>query len=255
MSEVDMNCNLISSKDYPNGCLQIDKRIAHHQSAHAVAICWGNKQKHLPDVYFKILINRQYHDGNTSLPFARRLGNYTAEFEGGRLIESMPYSFLEATRILSKQEQKEYKLAFETDIVNLLIGPLAEAKYVASLDDESFSVNLMNVAALRFYGGNQELGLVTEYMDCLKLNKQDSERKLQELYLTAYHFVNNQANWRAITSLAEHILDDESASFLSCEKINSLLQTYLASERKMEVLSWPISLIEKPMRWEGITWL
>jgi hypothetical protein len=58
--------------------------------------------------------------------------------------------------------------------------------------------------------------------------------------LTAYHFVNNQANWRAIASLAEHILDDDSASYISCEKINSLLQTYLESETKMGVLSWPI---------------
>ena len=136
---------------------------------------------------------------------------------------------------MPKQEQEEYKLAFEADIINLLVGPLAEAKYVASLDDESFSANLVNFAALRFYGGNQELGLVTEYMDCLMLNKEDYERKLQGLYLAAYNFVSNQANWNAITSLAEHILD-ESASCLNCDEVISLLESYVDSNNKNDKL-------------------
>jgi hypothetical protein len=245
MNEVAMNCNLIPSNDHQKACLTIDKRIAYHQSGHAVAICLGNKQKQLPDVYFKILLNRPYQDANPSLSYARRPGDYTEEFEGGRLIHSLPFSFSEATRVMPKQEQEEYKLAFEADIINLLVGPLAEAKYVASLDDESFSPNLVNFSALRFYGGNQELGLVTEYMDCFKLKKLDYERKLNELYLAAYRFINNQANWRAITSLAELFLE-ETASFLNCEEVISLLEPYLASKSTMKVFSWPNNSIENP---------
>jgi hypothetical protein len=56
-----------------------------------------------------------------------------------------------------------YLLAFEADIVNLLIGPLAEAKYTAQIDSEPFSEQLLSVQALKNYGGDADLKVVNEY--------------------------------------------------------------------------------------------
>lgn len=241
-----MTHNLTSINNRLDAHLQIDKRIAYHQSGHAVAICLGNKKKQLPDVHFQILIMQHVRDGQPSVPFARRLGNHTAEIEGGRLIQALPLSMAEALQGLSKPQQEEYKCAFEADIINLLVGPLAEAKYVASRDGEVFNANLVNMAALRFYGGNQDLDLIAEYMDCFMLNKKDYQRKLKELYLSAYSFINNKANWHAISSLAKHILD-EPASCLNCDEITNLLESYVDSKNKNDKLQqWVKSPVENP---------
>jgi hypothetical protein len=243
-----MNFNLTTVDNQAEGRLQIEKRIAYHQAGHAVAICLGNKQKLLPEVHFQILIKRHFddHEGKPVLPFGRRLGNYRSEFQGGRLVQSLPMSLYEASKAMSKEEHKEYKRVFEADIINLLAGPLTEAKYIALRDDEIFSPNLLNVPALRFYGGNQALGLVSEYMDCFMLNQYDYEKKLQELYLLAYSFINKQANWRAITALAEHILH-ESATSLDCEDVMAFLDTHFEPYIKFYGISELNNLIELPL--------
>jgi hypothetical protein len=48
-------------------------------------------------------------------------------------------------------------------MINLLVGPLAEAKYVALRDNECFSNNLINVNALYNYGGTSDLVKVYDY--------------------------------------------------------------------------------------------
>ncbi|HEY5140341.1 MAG TPA: hypothetical protein VIJ25_13655, partial [Methylococcales bacterium] len=61
---------------------------------------------------------------------------YIAKLEGGRLIRTLPTSLDEATKDFSTVQRLAYERAFEADMFNLLVGPLAEAKYVAMRDDE-----------------------------------------------------------------------------------------------------------------------
>ncbi|MGR9086220.1 MAG: hypothetical protein ACU841_04000 [Gammaproteobacteria bacterium] len=47
--------------------------------------------------------------------------------------------------------------------MNLLAGPLAEAKYVAPRDNELMPPRLIDLNALHFYGGSADLKVVDDY--------------------------------------------------------------------------------------------
>jgi len=70
---------------------------------------------------------------------------------------------------------KDYRIAFESDIVNLFIGPLAEAKHIANNDNELFILQLINAKALKYYGGNSGLALLNAYLQCYFADKQKDE--------------------------------------------------------------------------------
>ena len=60
--------------------------------------------------------------------------------------------------------------------------------------------------------------------------KAERKLKLAELFLAAYNFINLRSNWRAITNLADFILDANKAeqnSLIPCETIISLLENEL----------------------------
>ncbi len=216
----------------PESRIKIDERIAYHQAGHAAAIYLGNKQKQLPAVHFQIIIKPQVWEGQKSSRFMRNQGKYTAKVEGGRLIQSLPMSFTEATQYLSWPEQEECLCAFEADVINLLAGSLAEAKYVAVRDNEVFNPNLVYLGALKFYGGNTDLEVIAEYLECFMLHKAERDRKLAELFLAAYNFVNKRSNWRAISALANFILDTpkvDPTDIIQCEEVISLLESRLAA--------------------------
>jgi hypothetical protein len=208
--------------------IEIDKRIAYHQAGHAAAIYLGNKQKQLPAVHFQIIIKPQEWDGQQSGRFTLKHPQYTAKVDGGRLIQTLPMSFAEATQYFSWPEQEECLCAFEADVINLLAGSLAEAKYVALRDNEVFNPNLVYLGALKFYGGGSDLEVITEYLECFMLHKAERDHKLAELFLAAYNFVNKQSNWRAISALADFILDMprvEPKDIIPCEEVISLLES------------------------------
>ncbi len=220
------NDTVINSK--PDICLEMDKRIAYHQAGRAAAICLGNKQKQLPEVYFRIIIKQQERGGQPSGRLAHMYGKYTVKVEGGLLIQNLPFSFEEVRRYFSWPQQEEYRCAFEADVINLLAGSLAEAKYVALCDDEVFNDNLVNLGALHFYGGGSNMEVITEHMKCFIPDKAERDKKLAELFLAAYSFVNNRTNWDAISVLAKFIMA-ESHSVINCEKVVSLLESRLVA--------------------------
>jgi hypothetical protein len=207
--------------------IDIDKRTAYHQAGHAAAIYLGNKQKQLPAVHFQISVKQQ-DSGSRSDQFARPMQRYTVKVEGGRLIQTLPLSFADATQTLTLSQQIEFRCAFEADVINLLVGYLAEAKYVALRDEGIFSTQSVNIAALHSYGSNLDIGIITEYMECLIPDSTEREQKLEELFLAAYNFVNHRTDWRAISALAEYI-HNEPKSIIGCEEVISLLESRLAA--------------------------
>lgn len=207
-----------------NTPIQIDRRNAYHQAGHATAIYLGNQQKQLPAVHFQVIITPQERDTRQTARITRKPGKYTAKVEGGRLIQSLPLSFADATKHLSPTEQNLCRSAIEADIINLLAGSLAEAKHVALRDGKVFNANLVYLGALQFYGGKAELEIINEIMVCYLPDKAERKQKLAELFLAAYSFINKQSNWSAITALAEFVRT-ESQRIIPCEDLISLLES------------------------------
>ncbi len=203
--------------------------IAYHEAGHAAGIHLNNKARKLPPVFFTIIF-KEIRDIT-----AIEVGAYQAthndciaRVEGGRLIELLPSSLEELVEELTDDHDttvellKDYMLAFEADIINLLIGPLAEAKYVANTDDELFNHQLVNLKALKHYGGNSDLALAHEYLHSFSTNKQQRDTKLAELFAIAFNFVNNDENWAAITCLADYIFNSHKNT-IDCEEAISIL--------------------------------
>lgn len=216
----------------PGILTQIDKRAAYRQAGRAIAICLGNRQKQLPDVHFQITIKPQTVNAQPRARASRHLGHYTVTLEGGRLIQSLPHSFADSVQFLSGPDQEQCLRAFEADVVNLLTGPLAEAKYVALRDGKPFNATLLYLGALQFYGGKATVDAITEYLECLVPDQAGRNQKLAGLFLATYSFINQPANWGAITALAEYILGihtDEAHSPVDCEDVAAFLEDRLAT--------------------------
>ena len=156
-------------KDIAQGRIQISNQelsiqTAIHEAGHAAAIHLGNKQKDLPPVFFQIVVQGE-NDQTSYLP--KHCANGIARIDGGRLIHTLPSSTAEATELFYPDQKQAYERAFEADIVNLLVGPLAEAMYIAKRDDELINPYLVDLNALHYYGGSSDLALVNEYLECL----------------------------------------------------------------------------------------
>jgi hypothetical protein len=205
------------------------KRIAFHEAGHAAGIHLNNKARQLPPIFFKIIFkdmkSMTYKDVMT---YQSSQDDCIARVEGGRLIESLPPSIDSLVRELTRHSDammqlvNDYMVAFEADIINLLVGPLAEAKYVAETDDELFSHQLINLNALNNYGGSSDLALTHEYLQSFSTDKQQRDEKLDQLFTAAFDFVNNDVNWAAISRLANYIFSG-SKNIIGCEEIVSML--------------------------------
>jgi hypothetical protein len=199
------------------------RQIAFHEAGHAAAIHLYNKQKQLPPVYFQITIKKT--DQSHAKPFASRTvtrDHFVAMVEGGCLIHSLPVALIESANYFSLDEQDTYRTAFEADMINLLVGPLAEAKYVALRDNECFSKNLINVNALHNYGGTSDLEKVYDYLENFISDTGLHEEKIAQLFNQAFQFIDSPLHWQAIERLACYILDN-TKNTIGCEEAIAVL--------------------------------
>jgi hypothetical protein len=199
------------------------RQIAFHEAGHATAIYLNNKQKHLPPVHFQITIKALDRSKGSPLNNCTRgHDNYAAVVEGGHLIHSLPVALSESTHYFSVVERDAYQTAFEADMVNLLIGPLAEAKHVALRDDELFNARLVNISALYNYGGTSDLNKVYEYLDIFVAARSRHQEKLAELFEQAFQFISSPLHWQGIERLAVYILNNRE-NIISCEEAIAVL--------------------------------
>jgi len=203
---------------------EVNRKIAIHEAGHAAAIYLGNQQKGLPPVFFQLFIKPLNNDDQASGFSGNLSDRYLAKVEGGRLIHTLPSSFDEATKDFSIAQKHAYQCAFEADIVNLLAGPLAEARYVALRDNEPINPELVNVTALQYYGGSSDLEVVNEYLECFIDSDELRERKMAELFLAAFNFVSERSNWLAITALADSIWVHQE-NIIECDEIIDVLES------------------------------
>lgn len=207
---------------------ELSRKTAIHEAGHVAAIYFGNKQKHLPAVCFQIVINRLGQNGRHESPH----GHWFAKVDGGRLIHTLPSSITEATRRFSEQQKQAYIKAFEADMINLLVGPLAEANYIALRDDEIINARLVNINALHHYGGTADLQQFEEYLECFELDHMARQEKMQSLFTLAFEFINDRDNWWAIMNLAHYILINDQP-IIECEEIIAVLDAHCLSRKKV----------------------
>lgn len=194
---------------------ELIKKSAIHEAGHAAAIYLLNKRQQLPPVFFRICLPS---------PFIEPQAFYqsSAYIEGGRLIHTLPLSIENQFNDFSVQQQHAYSQAFDADIINLLAGPLAEAKYIALRDKQLFSADTLSLEQLAHYGGQFDLATVQEYLCCLSDDACEQTKKGQALFLAAFNFVNDALHWAAIVRLANYI-SEQGKLVIDCEEAIAVL--------------------------------
>jgi len=205
--ETAMQRNYHSDYSDTRSIHELTRQTAFHEAGHAASIYLGNKQKKLPAVFFQIKIKK----ANKTTP------QTSAKVIDGHLIQNLPIAGLDDFQSLSKVDQLNYQSAYEADVINLLVGPLAEAKYVSIRDDEFFNFNLLNTHALNYYGGSSDVKKAYNYLEYFIPSENEREIKMVELFFQAFQFIENQNNWKYILNLAHYILASEK-DIISCEE-------------------------------------
>ena len=122
------------------------------------------------------------------------------------MTQPLPFATVKATKAISSEQMQAYENAFEINVISLLAGPLAEAKYVAMRDGELINPRLVNLNALHYYGGSVDLEITYKYLEYFIVEKAERDKKISELFLKAFSFISDKSNWLAITVLATYIL-------------------------------------------------
>lgn len=192
---------------------EIDKQIAFHEAGHAAAIYLRNNFKQLPSINFEIHINKSKQESS----------GFSAQVVNGLLVQDLPQVILDNLAELNSDDHHSYQQAYEADVVNLLAGPIAEAKYVSIRDDEILNKNLLTIQALYNYGGHKDLERAYSHLMLFIANHRQREAIMRELFLEAFSFVNNADNWQYIEDLANFILNSKQDT-LSSDDVNSVFQ-------------------------------
>jgi hypothetical protein len=195
---------------------EINRRTAFHEAGHAAAIYLENRRKNLPLIYFQIQ-TRKYNSQAT--PFF-------SEICGGRQIsDALMIGGKSSTGRCDCTDITGFTVAYEADIINFLAGPLAEAKYECLRSHEVFNINVLRPDALKNYGGNADLKEVWFYLRSFLPSLQEQERKLNELFSEAFHFIQEFDNWKHIVALAQYIFDS-TEEFICYEQVNQVFNQY-----------------------------
>lgn len=201
----------------PSSPQELQNHIAFHESGHITAIYIRNREQQLPPVFFQIIINKNQEN---YYPFF-------AQVVGGRLIDNLPVAEIEKNYLGTEEEKKSLQQAYEADVINLLTGPLAEAKYVSLRDDEIFNLQLVNIVALKNYGGHSDLEKAYRYLEYFIPSEAERELKVNELFTKAFRFVDDQKNWHCIQTFANYLLNNKQTS-ISCEQASVILEPFVA---------------------------
>lgn len=195
---------------------ELHKHIAFHEAGHVAAIYIRNQQQQLPPIFFQIIINKE--------PY--RQSTFFAKIEGGRLIDNLPVAEIEHKHFVSDTEKQNLQKAYEADVINLLAGPLAEAKFVALRDDEIFNPHLINIYALKNYGGHSDLEQASRYLEYFISDPKKRALKIQSLFTQAFNFINQYENWQCIQHFADYLLENKQSP-ISCEEASAVFDQLL----------------------------
>jgi hypothetical protein len=189
------------------GKMELITQAAFHEAGHAAAIYLRNRYHDLPQISFRIFAlggKQAEHLDNSIRPFSNKA--YPAKLEGGLLVENQ---VLRERDGASSQAVLDYQQACAADVVNLMVGPLAEARHVAQRDGEYINQHLVNYDALKHYGGKSDQEKIEKYLDDFRFPQVKKAEKLKELHSAAFSFIDQTHHWRAISRLANYIVESE----------------------------------------------
>ena len=195
---------------------------AYYSAGQAIAITLGNTQKQLPDVYYQLCLN-PCPRGLPAGP-ANSDKSYVLALEGGRLIHSLPMCLTDSQAFVYDQDHAMLHCALEADVVNLLSGPLAEAKYTAAIRGETLNEKSLALSTLRFYSQGALTEQVDDYLECLSPLKIQRQHHFLKLLKASFNFINDGPMWSLIKALAEYIQAQPKA-ILTCEEIRFFLNS------------------------------
>jgi len=182
---------------------QLIQQMAFHEAGHAVSIHLGNQQKQLPAIFFQIELQ------SSGSPFFARI-------VGGQLMQNPSVMNL----IDSQKKECLVHLACNADIINLLAGSLAEARYTSIRDNEVLNNHLLNLEALNYYGGAMDIKKAYRYLECFMPSLEQQTQYLKKLLRECYQFIDHVDHWQSITRLAKYILEKRhQQAVISCEEI------------------------------------
>lgn len=207
---------------------ELNRRTAFHEAGHAAAIFLRNRRQQLPPIFFEIQLKQ--------VPLPSGCGAFQAKVVDGNLIHSLPIAMVESWSTISGHHQHSFQRAYEADVVNLLAGPLAEAKFVTQCDGEVFRRDLISLDALSHYGGISDLHAAAHYLDLFIASKSKREAKMVELLSEAYLFVDDAHDWHCVQHLAQHILLSRQES-IGCDEVGHVIERSRASlfERRLRL--------------------
>lgn len=199
------------------GKVELIKQAAFHEAGHAASIYLRNRYHDLPQISFRIFV-----PGVKQLNSLKLLSDkgYPAKLEGGLLVENQA---LRERGWVSSQTALAYQQACAADVVNLMAGPLAEARHVAQRDGEYINRYLVNYDALKHYCGKSDQEKIDEYLEGFRLAPVIKEEKLMELHAAAFHFIDQAQHWRAISRLANYIVESEK-EIIAYEEVAAILE-------------------------------
>jgi len=184
--------------------------VAFHEAGHAAAIYLINRAREIPPLLFSLRFNVSGMDDGAD--FQTSFEKYIGYIEGGRLLHTLPPTLNAMQHPPMEtghdwiQTPEDLLNAFEADVINLLAGPLSEAKYIAETDGEIFTHRLVDPPALENYGGAFDLALINDYLHSFSTDPEERDQKLNQLHRVAFNFINDYHNWRAVSKLAGYIL-------------------------------------------------
>jgi hypothetical protein len=187
--------DLLNQSEWIN-CSNVNQRTAVREAGHAVAIYIENRRKQLPAIYFHI----KRHSGN---PFFTSL---CPEICGGRLIPNL--SMIRREYPADRKNAGDAwccQRAYEADIVNLLAGAVAEARYESISTHSVFDRHALSPEMLQDYGGKSNFDEIFSYLDFFISSPKKRQAKLKVLLDEAGRFVVNPSNWHSISLLANTI--------------------------------------------------
>jgi hypothetical protein len=222
-----MKIHYITQNNSKNKSIDLYEADVYHRAGQAVAISLGNQQKQLPAVHFQICLNPCKSETTRCQPSAGQ--NYTLTLEGGRLIQSLPLCFAEAKHPQFCLEHADNRCALESDMMNLLVGALAEAKFNASKKGKVLAKTSTVLSMLRLYSSSRaNIEPVYDYLESCFSSPVDRQRKLNELFQASLDFINDSAIWEQIKALATYILA-QSKTIIDCEEISFFLASWQKS--------------------------
>ena len=183
---------------------EIIRRTAFHEAGHAAAIFLENQRKNLPSIYFYIDIHN--HNQLTSPALTRICG--------GRQIDDV--LMIGRAAAVGRQDLStiaDYQVAYEADIINLLAGPLAEAKYVFLRDNKLIEQLESQVNTKKY-----ELGLWWWWYDQIipenrAIMQAIIQKYIDKWLLVPYSQLHPGVSYNNVTSLLTQVLSS-AKSFL-----------------------------------------